>query len=439
MSTEDERTKLYNEVWSEPVTIVAERYGISDNGLRKRCIKLQIPLPPLGYWAKVKAGAKVPKPKLPVLKVKEETIVLKNVKHEHEMERIDISAQSTEDLKKLDGLDVFTPRSREKFEKWCGKIHVPKKVDPFHPLVIEYQKEIEYRKVRDREHQFRDMFQFRDVALFPKVQYRPDHKVLPINVSERQSNRACRIIDTLIKAVEELGGKVKVESSHYNQREAADCAVINLFKNSFSFYMKETMAKRRAVIADMTPENMAREFRPMYEKVFTGKLELELKETPDYWEKDKTERGVVLADSTDTSLEEQLGEAFKWMVKTAQESKIAWVIHKREEEVRERERERQHTIEEEKQKKLQAILAMEKRQKQLVENIDQQMAGWFKTQKLRQYANEIEAYAKQVVDSEEKESLDRYVQLVRRKAEKSDPIAEIVQEITAIGVKTDLP
>lgn len=437
MSTEDERTKLYNEVWSEPVTTVAERYGISDNGLRKRCIKLQIPLPPLGYWAKVKAGAKVPKPKLPVLKVKEETIVLKNVKHEHEMELIDIGAQSTEELKKLDGLDIFTPRSREAFEKWCGKIYVPKKVDPFHPLIIEHQKEVEYRKVRDREHQFRDMFQFRDVAFFPKVQYRPDHMVLPINVSDRQSNRACRIVDTLIKAVEELGGKVKVESPHYQQKEAADCAVIILFKNSFSFKVKETMAKRRAVIADMPPENRAREFRPMYEKVFTGKLEIEFKQTFDYWGKDKTERVLVLADSAETSLEEQLGEAFKWMVKTAQETKIAWAIQKREEEVRERERERQRIIEEEKQKKLQAILAMEKRQKQLIENIEQQMAGWFKAQKLHQYADEIESYAKQVVDPEAKESLDRYVQLVRRKAEKNDPIAEIIQEIKAIGVKTE--
>lgn len=434
MSAEDERTKLYNEVWSEPVTTVAERYGISDNGLRKRCIKLQIPLPPLGYWAKVKAGTEMPKPKLPVLKVKEETIVLKNVKHEHEIEFIDIRGLSTEELRGLDGLDVFTVHSREAFAKWCGKIHVPKKVDPVHPLITEYQKEIEYRKGRDREHQFRDIFQFSGIAFFPKVQYRTDHTVLPIKVSDRQSNRACRIIDTVIKSVEELGGKVQVEKPHYNQREVGDCAFITLFKSSFTFQLNEQMAKRRAVIADIPPENRDSELRPMYEKVFAGKLELELKRIPDCWEKDKPEQVLALADSTDTSLEEQLGEAFRWMVQTAQEEKISWAIQRREEEIKERERERQRTIEEEKQKKLQAILAMEKRQKQLVENIEPQMAGWFKAKKLRQYADEIEAYANQVVDPEEKESLDRYVQLVRNKAEKSDPIAEIVQEIKEIGL-----
>lgn len=433
MNTEDERTKLYNEIWSEPVTTVAERYGISDNGLRKRCIKLQIPLPPLGYWAKVKAGAKIPKPKLPVLKVKEETIVLKNVKHEHEMELIDIGARSTEELKKLGGLEVFTPRSREAFEKWCGKVHVPKKVDPFHPLIIEYQKEIEYRKVRDKEHQFHDMFQFGDVAFYPKVKYRPNQLVLPIHVSDRQSNRACRIVDTLIKAIEELGGKVKVES-HYPQREASDNAIITLFKNSFSFQVKEAMAKRRAVIAGMPPENRVHEFRPMYEKVFTGELVVEFRRIPDYWEKDKLGQDFTLADSVEASLENQLGEAFNWMVKIVQEAKIARAIQEREEEIRERERERQRQIEEEKQKKLQAILAMEKRQKQLIENIEQQMDGWFKAQKLRQYADEIEAYIKLNDDQKAKELLDRYVKLVREKARKCDPIEEIVGEIQALGV-----
>ena len=43
--TADEREKLYNEVWTEPVTTVAQRYDISDNGLRKHCKRLGIPLP----------------------------------------------------------------------------------------------------------------------------------------------------------------------------------------------------------------------------------------------------------------------------------------------------------------------------------------------------------------------------------------------------------
>lgn len=55
--TQDERERLYHEVWTDPVTVVAQRYGMSDNGLRKHLKRLWIPLPPTGYWAKVKAGA----------------------------------------------------------------------------------------------------------------------------------------------------------------------------------------------------------------------------------------------------------------------------------------------------------------------------------------------------------------------------------------------
>jgi len=51
-----DRETLYNEVWTDPVTVVAPRYGLSDVGLAKTYPVLAIPLPSRGYWAKVKAG-----------------------------------------------------------------------------------------------------------------------------------------------------------------------------------------------------------------------------------------------------------------------------------------------------------------------------------------------------------------------------------------------
>jgi hypothetical protein len=55
-----EREKLYEEVWKEPVLVVANRYGVSNVALAKACRKLAVPLPPRGYWAKVQAGRKAP-------------------------------------------------------------------------------------------------------------------------------------------------------------------------------------------------------------------------------------------------------------------------------------------------------------------------------------------------------------------------------------------
>ena len=53
-----EREKLYEEVWKEPVLVVANRYGVSGVALAKTCRKLAVPLPPRGHWARVRAGRK---------------------------------------------------------------------------------------------------------------------------------------------------------------------------------------------------------------------------------------------------------------------------------------------------------------------------------------------------------------------------------------------
>lgn len=60
-----ERAVLYEEVWNEPMGIVASRYGISDVMLKKICKQLEVPTPPRGYWARLKAGQTPERPKLP--------------------------------------------------------------------------------------------------------------------------------------------------------------------------------------------------------------------------------------------------------------------------------------------------------------------------------------------------------------------------------------
>ena len=41
------------------------QYGISENGLKKICVRLNVPYPPRGYWAKLGAGKSVRKAPLP--------------------------------------------------------------------------------------------------------------------------------------------------------------------------------------------------------------------------------------------------------------------------------------------------------------------------------------------------------------------------------------
>ena len=59
------RERLYEEVWTTPVLTLAKRYGLSDRGLGKLCAREAIPVPPRGYWAKIRAGKKLKRPPLP--------------------------------------------------------------------------------------------------------------------------------------------------------------------------------------------------------------------------------------------------------------------------------------------------------------------------------------------------------------------------------------
>jgi hypothetical protein len=63
-TTSFERQKLFEEVWATPVTKLAKAYGLSDVGLRKICVALDVPLPPRGYWARLASGKAIPKPAL---------------------------------------------------------------------------------------------------------------------------------------------------------------------------------------------------------------------------------------------------------------------------------------------------------------------------------------------------------------------------------------
>jgi hypothetical protein len=61
------RQELYELVWSEPLLRLAKRFGLSDNGLRKRCKAMKVPTPPKGYWRKVELGCRprrMPLPKI---------------------------------------------------------------------------------------------------------------------------------------------------------------------------------------------------------------------------------------------------------------------------------------------------------------------------------------------------------------------------------------
>lgn len=62
-----DREKLFEQVWAEPVEQLAAGWGLSDRGLAKACQRLRVPVPPRGFWARARSGARVRRPQLPAL------------------------------------------------------------------------------------------------------------------------------------------------------------------------------------------------------------------------------------------------------------------------------------------------------------------------------------------------------------------------------------
>src|SRR5438093_821856 len=53
------RKQIYELVWSQSMVSLSKLYAISDNGLRKICKRMNIPLPGNGHWVKMQFGKRV--------------------------------------------------------------------------------------------------------------------------------------------------------------------------------------------------------------------------------------------------------------------------------------------------------------------------------------------------------------------------------------------
>lgn len=123
MSIQFERQSLYEEVWSEPLTRLGKKYGLSDNGVRKVCIALNIPLPKAGHWAKIAAGHQISRTPLP--ENSKITVYVSNPKPAEPL-----SPEKTED-------DIWLEQ-QESFELHLIN-HIVVELQPkkFHPLLLE--------------------------------------------------------------------------------------------------------------------------------------------------------------------------------------------------------------------------------------------------------------------------------------------------------------
>lgn len=185
------RQQLYDLVWTKPMYELCQQFGLSDNGLRKNCKKLNIPIPYIGYWSKLKYGKNPEKPPLPKTLDSSNAVVELKKLNKEELARHKFILE--EDKLERTPYDVV----KDEIDKMNPKLFiVPKRLYAKDPLIINSK---EY--YRNEQNGCWGGYPYTSKA----------KQALNIQVSNGLLERALRIFSIIIKVLRHRGHDVIVE------------------------------------------------------------------------------------------------------------------------------------------------------------------------------------------------------------------------------------
>jgi hypothetical protein len=364
-----DRAKLLEEVWSEPVQLVAPRYGLSDVGLKKLCTRLQIPTPPRGHWAKVKAGKRVS----PCPKLREYTGYPGYLYRPAATPSVQDSAAEIVDTRLQRVLNF--ERQPE------NQIVVPERIKVWHPVVTAAREAL-VRPIIDQ----RGMPQTHGNGL-------------NISVSPALQSRALKVADTLLKALEKRGYTVRQGQHRVEILMFGHVLHLRLFEASLRSQYEPT-AKELAAQAKGEWSYWAKwQFTP------SGRLQVLVNEG----------YGGKIFDSDSRPVELQLNKLVGLMATRAVEFLVR--------------NERQAIEDAERQRVREAALERKRRQdaeKQRLAKLEVDAQNWRRAQAIREYLNALEQSAERHEHTMEQLELLRWG---RAKADWIDPLKPDVVDV----------
>ncbi len=219
------RQELYDLVWSEPMSRLAKKLGVSDVGLAKACRRADIPVPGLGYWAKLRHSRKAQRKPLP---------------------QANPGIPDEVTITPAPSKPALSPDVQAQIERELApdqKITVPRTLSSPHPLVRAWL-EAERRRLQE--------------AIRRGQHSTPSR--LHLTKTER---RRLRLLSTLLKELEKRGHKVTVGSSGTHK------ASVLIGEEKVEFSLDERY--RQVVLTPeerRTPDGLSQELQPTGELVF---------------------------------------------------------------------------------------------------------------------------------------------------------------------------
>jgi hypothetical protein len=346
------RNELFEKVWTTPISKLAVEYGLSDVGLAKICKRMEIPRPARGYWQKLEGGKAPSRPKLKPLTPRGMNKVVINPNRK---------------IKHLKNIVIET-----------GQIPCPDKLEDEHPLTLKTIRALKTAKTGERG------------ILIPR------NKIyLDIRVTRDCVNRACLIMDTLMKGLVDRDYELTIE------KDDSARTIVSVEGESIEIGIDE---KIRAVDHVITPKEKAEYggyigWTPRYDHLPTGELTLKIRNA--------TYLGVrqTWADGKVQKLEDCLGKFITGMHHAAQAIKEHRL-----------ERERQELEWEEKNRRWKERQRLEHLENQKIEKLLDDVNNWRLAENIRGYLKEIRKLKGEV------EGLDGWIDWACCYVDKIDPL-----------------
>ena len=218
-------------------------------------------------------------------------------------------------------------------------------------------------------------------------------KCLALRVGPRSLERALRIMDALVKALERRGFRVTISTAEKPETQ------VEMLGQRLSITLDERIKRTEHV-----PRNGER-YGPKWDYIPSGQLRLKI----DEWGGSARK---TWSDGERARLERQLNDVIVGLVVIA-DAKRAWEQEREREEAARREAERQRALAEQAQR--------EEEERRLV--LERQAESWTKSQRLRAFVDEVERRAKvKEVSGAPDSEIGAWIAWARQHADRLDPL-----------------
>lgn len=375
------RERLYEDVWAKPVTHVAIQYGVSDVAIHKICKSLNVPVPPRGYWSKIRAGATPPKPPLPKTKGNTEVVGKRTFEG---VKVSDALSQPLEFLPEDERQQVFLAAQQIKISPDNKRLH--KRIISYRSVVKEWNKKD--RKPEGAQRSFKNYLSVRPPFLAGVI-------------SDATLPRVYRILDALFRRIESLGGSINDDLSLLIRNEHVQIEVFE-GQDRAKHQITREEAKELLIYEDAQRHNSwgSKPNIRKYDYIFNGKLKI------------CVHKGRYFRDTDTVNIESMLGEM---LIELYEESEVVRLDREAREEAK-RKREEEERLRQERQERYNAEVERTIALTNMAEDYDTAC-------KIRAFITALET--KRNVDEETSSLID----WAKRKADWFDPIIARTDEL----------